>query len=221
MLTWRGTFSASQFILDDLDRLSQAVFVGEPASSKPSSFGDAYKTPLPNSGIAVRTSIKWWQEGQNFEPWTYVEIAAPLRFADYAAGRDPALEAALSYEGKPTLPELLLQTKTAADALQNLDAFLADPRNRYINLERHMLVAAEQLSMADRSEEALLVAERAARRFPRSHDAHLVHAFVADRAGRLQLAADAARRAIAVDPDSRQARSILERVEQKRAPARQ
>ena len=37
VLTWRGTFSASQFILDDLDRLTDAVFVGEPASSKPSS----------------------------------------------------------------------------------------------------------------------------------------------------------------------------------------
>jgi hypothetical protein len=70
VLTWRGTFSASQFILDDLDRLTDAVFVGEPASSKPSSFGDAYRMPMPNSGISVRSSLVWWQSGQNFDPST-------------------------------------------------------------------------------------------------------------------------------------------------------
>ena len=64
VLTGRGTFSASQFILNDLDRLSDALFVGEPASSKPSSFGDAFKAELPNSHLSMRTSIYWWQEGK-------------------------------------------------------------------------------------------------------------------------------------------------------------
>jgi hypothetical protein len=214
VLTARGTFSASQFILNDLDRLTQAAFVGEPASSKPSSFGDSYRTTLPNSGISVRTSIKWWQEGQNFAPWTYVDVAAPLRFADYAAGHDPAVEAALSYEPQPRLADILLKTGSA-DIRDVLDSYLAKPLNRYGNVELYLLFAADQLIRAKRFGDALLVAALATERFPRSTDAHMLHATVAEQAGKLDLAMEAARRALAADPNNRNGRTLLERLMEK------
>lgn len=215
VLTWRGTFSASQFILDDLDRLSNAVFIGEPASSKPSSYGDAYRMPLPNSGITVRSSIAWWQEGQNFDPWTWVEISAPLTFADYVTGRDPALEAALEHVPVPALPERLVAAAEAGGAAavrRAIEAFVADPANRYANHARLLVQSAERLNGAGRAEEALMAAELATGRFPDYADAANVLAHLAERLGRSELAQRAARRVLELQPNDRQARSLLERL---------
>lgn len=218
VLTARGTFSASQFILDDLDRLSQAVFIGEPASSKPSSYGDAYKTPLPNSGIGVRSSIKWWQAGQNFDPWTWVDVAAPLSFADYAAGRDPALEAALNYEPGPTLTVQLIDAAKSggtAAVRKTLQAYRSDPANRYANQNSHLLDAAQRLSFAKHGEEALFVATAATEQFPQDADAFLVLAHVGEWNERFDIARAAAAKTLEIDPHNRTIRSLLERISAK------
>ena len=216
VLTGRGTYSASEAILVDLDRLTRAVFIGEPAASKPNSFGDAYRTALPNSGIAIRTSIQWNQlKGQSNDPWTWVDVATPYRFADYAAGRDPALQAALDYRPQPSLADQLKGAASAAQARAVVDAFAADPRHRYSNIERQMLIAAQQIASGRHDAVAIAVAELAAGRFPRSHDAQLVLAILSERAGRIAEAAAAARRAIAIDPNSRQARALLESLQEK------
>jgi hypothetical protein len=222
VLTGRGAFSATEALLVDLDRLTNAAIVGEPAASKPNSYGDAYRMPLPNSGIAVRTSIQFNQlRGRSKDPWTWVDISTPYRFADYAAGRDPALEAALNREPVKRLSDVLLATKTAAEMRRALEAFARDPRNRYANHALQMAIAAEQLAGAKRADEGLLVAELAAERFPSHLDVQLVRAFVAERARDLSLASTSARRAFAIDPNNRQARSLLERVEQKQRETKQ
>lgn len=214
VLTWRGTFSASQFILDDLDRLTDAVFIGEPASSKPISYGDAYRTPLPNSGIQVRSSIVYWKEGQNHAPWTWVDLAVPLSFADYAAGRDPALEAALSYVPPPPLEERFLEAvRTGSpDGLKRaVEAYRSSPANRYANVELKLLRAAEAL-FADHRDEALAVTELTAGYFPDSVDPANVLAHFAEAAGRKALAEKSGRRVLELDPNNRVARSLLERL---------
>lgn len=214
VLTWRGTFSASQFILDDLDRLSDAVFIGEPASSRPISYGDAYRMPLPNSGIQMRSSIVYWKEGQNRAPWTWVDLAVPLTFADYAAGRDPALEAALSYVPPPPLEQRLLEAARTggAEGLERaVDSYRADPVNRYANVELKLLRAAEAM-FAEHREEALTVAELTARHFSDSVDPANVLAHFAEAAGRRELAERSGRRVLELDPNSRTARSLLERL---------
>ena len=216
VLTWRGAFSATEAFLVDLDRLTEAVFIGEPASSRPNSFGDAYRTLLPNSGIAIRTSIQWNQlKDQSTDPWTWVDVATPYRFADYAAGRDPALETALDYRPQPSLADRLKDAASPAQARTVVHAFVADPRNRYANIERQMLVAAQEIAAGKHNAVAIAVAELAASRFPRSHDAQLVLAILASRAGRVGDAAAAARRALAIDANSRQARSVLEGLQEK------
>jgi hypothetical protein len=215
VLTWRGTFSASQFILDDLDRLTDAVFVGEPASSKPSSFGDAYRMPMPNTGIQVRSSIVWWQAGQNHDPWTWVDVAAPLRFEDYAAGRDPALEAALGYQPGPGLSKQLAEGARSggvAGARRAAEAYRSNPLNKYADVGQQLVAAAEQLHAAGYPAEALAVAEGAMRDYPRNVDAPLVVAHLAEAGGRIQLAREAGRRTLQLDPNSRVARSLLERL---------
>ncbi len=214
VLTGRGTFSASQFILDDLDRLTDAIFIGEPASSRPSSFGDAYRTSMPNSGISMRTSILWWQSGQNRDPWTWVDIAAPLRFADYQAGRDPALEAALAFAPRPRFREQLVEAGAGgAEAVRRaIAAYRADPANLYANQMLQIVQGAELISAAGRQEAALAAAAIGAELFPDSVDAALVHAIVAERAGQREVARQEGARVLRLDPDNRFVRPLLERL---------
>jgi len=51
---------------------------------------------LPNSHLTVRVSSLYWQQSDPRDTREFIEvnIPAPLTFADYAAGRDPALEVA-------------------------------------------------------------------------------------------------------------------------------
>ena len=94
----RGTWSAAQFLVNDLEKYTNTTFVGEPTGGKPNHFGDSRKITLPNSGITVRVSSLWWQEDERDKrQWTAHQIAAELTFEDYRANRDPALKAALGY----------------------------------------------------------------------------------------------------------------------------
>jgi hypothetical protein len=215
VLSWRGTFSASQFILDDLDRLSNAVFIGEPASSKPSSFGDAYRMPMPNSGISVRSSIAWWQEGQNTRSWTPIDVAVPYSFADYAAGRDPVLAAALNYQERPALGATLAAAASTGgkDAVRKAaDSYRLDPANRYSDLALHMSQAAQFLHASNYPEEARLVAELAGTHYPNDRDAFLVLGHLAEAQGHRETAREAVKRVLQLDPNDRQARGLAERL---------
>ena len=213
VLTGRGTFSASQFVLNDLDRLTHAVFVGEPASSKPSSYGDAFQTELPNSKIDVRTSIYWWQEGQNFDPYTWIDVAAPLTFADYSACRDPALEAALAYSPPKPLEDAFYEAARSgglAAARKAVGAYSSAPQNRYANVKLMLPRAAEMVFVKGHAPEALLVARAVAEALPKTIDSWVVLAYVALKNGDKATARQAAEQAIALDPNNRTARDLLE-----------
>ena len=209
VLTARGTFSASQFLLDDLDRLTDTVFIGEPASSRPTGYGDGYRSTMPNSGISVRTSIKYWQSGQDMRDWTPVDLAPGYRFADYVAGRDPALEAALGFA-----PEQLLEHRlheAAASGATSILAITAEPAYRYADIEAAARRISMRLLREKRQPEALALARWTVARYPRSTDAATVLALVADAGGLKEEARKAATAAIALDPNNRFVRSILER----------
>ena len=218
VLVGRGSFSASQFILDDLDRLTDAILIGEPASSRPTGYGDAYKSTLPNSGIAVRTSIKYWQSGQDMRPYTPIDIAAPLAFADYVAGRDPGLEAALAYTQEANLADRLeaaARSGGPAVAAKAAQSYVDDPAHRYRDVERELIVAEQVLLERKQQEAALEVSRWSANRFPRNSDLATVLAYVANSAGRKQEAREAIRMALAIDPSNRSAQSIRETIEAK------
>jgi hypothetical protein len=216
VLSARGSFSATEGILVDLRRLTKAVFIGEPASSKPNSYGDGHRSRMPNSGISVQTSIYWHQlAGQSTASWTGVDIAAPLTFADYARGIDPALEVALNYTPRPSLQDLLLQAAKSGGVKavrDSLAAFRANVANRYLNLELMIPQAAEQLYIQKELEAAYAVAEAGAQAYPNSVDANVVFAYVADLSKRSDVALRAARRTLELDPTNRTARDIVERL---------
>jgi hypothetical protein len=212
----RGSFSATEALLVDLRKFTKAVFVGEPASSKPNHYGDGYRSRMPNSGIAIQTSIYWNQlDGQSAVPWTGVHIAAPLTFEEYAAGRDPALETVFSYTPRPLLyPTLLDAAKSGGvkGTMEALAAYEADPLNRYLNFAQIVPQAAELLNVGKEPDAAFAVANGAASQFPQSVPAWLVLAYVAHSTGREDVALSAARRTIELDPNNRSARDLIEQL---------
>jgi hypothetical protein len=216
VLTWRGAFSATQALLDDLSRYSDAILIGEPASSKPNSFGDSFRITLPNSGLTVRTSIRWHQIDDGDDPWTPVDVATPLTFADYAAGLDPALDAALRYTPSPSLEQQIIQAARSggAAAVRNaLTSYLAERSNRYADVEGQLLAASQRLvDHEKRNEEALYVAQLTTERFARSVDAWSVLAHVGEATSRYDVARMAAARTLELDPNNRWARSLMERL---------
>jgi hypothetical protein len=95
VITGRRTFSAAQMLVTEIQKYTNAIFVGEPTASHGNHFGDSYKIVLPNSRVTVRVSTLWHQYLDSRDKRLMIEpaIPAPLSFADYAAGRDTALEA--------------------------------------------------------------------------------------------------------------------------------
>ncbi len=98
VITGRRTWSAAQMLINQLENVADAMFVGEPSSSRGNTYGDSKKIVLPNSRLTVRVSSLYWQQSDPRDMRPYIEVGVPatLRFRDYAAGRDPALEAAES-----------------------------------------------------------------------------------------------------------------------------
>jgi hypothetical protein len=138
VLMGRSTFSAAQFLLDDLQEYSMALFVGEPSGSKGNTYGDSRQIKLPNSGITVRASVYYWQDWSPFvtKQWTAPDIAAEITFADYRANNDPALDAALSYVPAKSLNAQLreaMQVNDTASARAQFRTYMADPKHVYVD----------------------------------------------------------------------------------------
>lgn len=213
VLAGRGSFSATQRLLDDLSNYSDAVLVGEPASSRPNSYGDSYKDTLPNSGIAFRTSMLWHQLDHRDLDWTPIDIAAPLAYDDYLAGRDPALDVALQRQVPTDLPSAVAAAAGLADAAAVtgvIEAYLGDPTTRHADVEQSLVDAIVPLLSMTPADVALAAAELAAARLPDSTRALTVLAFAYHRAGQPERAREAARRVVDLDPNNRDVRRLLE-----------
>lgn len=93
----RFTFSAAQNFITDVDRLTNATFVGEPSGSRPNSIGESTRVVLPYSKLVVGISTRVWQHSypRDRRIWIAPDVPAEMSSADYFAGRDPSLEAVL------------------------------------------------------------------------------------------------------------------------------
>ena len=93
VLTGRRTWSAAQMLVTELMKYTTAIFVGEPTASHGNTFGDSYRIVMPNSRVTVRVSTLWhpYLDSRDKRLMIDPEIRAPLTFADYVVGRDPAL----------------------------------------------------------------------------------------------------------------------------------
>ena len=97
ILIGRSTFSAAGNFATELAAVDGIRFVGEPTGAAPNLWGDAREVRLPHSGLVVHIATRTWEfapddDGLAVEP----DERIPVRWSDYAAGTDAALEAALA-----------------------------------------------------------------------------------------------------------------------------
>jgi hypothetical protein len=172
----RSTFSAAQFLVNDLERFTDAVFVGEPSGGKANSYGDSRKIILPNSGITVRVSTLWWQEDpRDARQWKAPDIAAELGSADYRNDVDPALQAVLAHQPEPSVAERMrgaLDAGDVSEAVRRYRAYRADPRYRYVDTENQLNTLGYRLLEKNRFDQAVAVLELNAAEYPGSSNAY-------------------------------------------------
>ncbi|MFN8582936.1 MAG: hypothetical protein U0163_18425 [Gemmatimonadaceae bacterium] len=164
VITSRQTFSAAQMLISELEKWSNPIFVGEPSASRGNHFGDSRRLVLPRSRVTVRVSSFWWQywDPRDNRPWIAPGVAAPLTFAAYAAGRDPALEAVARFVPQPSLVESLKPLLTALDSVATIRAiatFRANPDNAWLD-PSEALVDVAALLRAEGRNDAVALADR-------------------------------------------------------------
>lgn len=100
------TFSAAQNLTSRIERETWAVFVGEPSGGAPNHEGDA--RPFQGDGFQAYVSTLPWFDSHPYDKriWTMPDIMVPLRFADWTAGRDRAMEAAFAHVDDQPLDDL-------------------------------------------------------------------------------------------------------------------
>jgi hypothetical protein len=95
VLIGRLTFSAAMNGAVDLERNTQAIFVGEPTGSSPNHVGEGNILILPCSDLEVNCSSLYWQSStpQDRRTWIAPSLVAEPSITAFAANRDPGLEA--------------------------------------------------------------------------------------------------------------------------------
>ena len=93
-----ATFSAAQNFANRLERETFAIFVGSPTGLSPNHYGDAKIFTGAATGLTAMVSTLAWFDSypQDKREWIMPDLLVPATFADWRAGRDPALESALS-----------------------------------------------------------------------------------------------------------------------------
>ena len=136
----RRTFSACQNLVNEIEKYTQTIFVGEPTSENVNFYGDIVQKTLPNSDLSVRLSHLWWQnlDPRDTRQWTAPQIAVDMTFEDYRNNRDPVMEAILNYRPQPPLTEQLKPLfidEKFKKARQLAIGYRDNPRHRFDNFE--------------------------------------------------------------------------------------
>ena len=217
VVTGRQTFSAAMNLALDLERWTNATFVGEPTGNATFFFGDHQQLVLPNTGITVSVSSLPWHpyDPRDRRDFLAPAIYAPLASASYRDGRDPALEAILVFGTRPSLSAAMETAALRGDTLaaeRLLSEAKKDEANRFRSLEGEVNRLGYALLQQQQVEPAIAVLRLNTRAYPASANAwdSLGEAMLA--AGRREAAIAAYQRALAVDPEFGSSLAALERL---------
>ena len=94
LITGRNTYSAACLFAAELQARAGVTIVGEPMGGSPNLWGDPDDIDLPWSGLAIGVSTMFELATTMDDVRLTIDpdLAVPLTFTDWAAGRDPALE---------------------------------------------------------------------------------------------------------------------------------
>lgn len=223
VITGGRTFSACQNLVNELDNYTNAIFVGEPTGENINFYGDNRRVSLPNSRIPVYLSFAWWQDKPQWEndEWLAPHIYVEMTFDDYAANRDPVLDAALEFEMEnfildpmQHLTNLFLSGQTD-QLLKDAARIVSDSAYRFFDFEKEFTSAGYNLMAQGQTETAIYVFQMVAGFFPNSANAWKSLAEAQWKNGNIDGATDLFKKAISMDPDGRAgaaAKEMLEKI---------
>ncbi len=216
----RRTFSAAQNLINELEKYTNAIFVGEPTGENVNFYGDPFHLVLPNSGFVVRISGLWWQ---NMDPrdrreWTGPQLAVELTSEDYRTNRDPAMELIMAYVPKKDLTDSIMEALNANDielARKRFRDFRSDPVNAFATVEDPINNLGYRLMELKRFDQAIAVLALNVEAFPQSANTYdsLGEAYL--KAGNNEMALKYYEKAVEMDASNSNAAQIVRRLRAK------
>ena len=205
VITGRQTFSAAQNFVNQIEKYTNAIFVGEPTAAHPNHYGDNRPFTLPNSKLTVRASTLWWQDldPRDARFWTAPELAADVSSEDYRSGRDTALQAVIDYVPGSSLSEMIDRASSAKDLsefIPKYKAFKASPKSRYVNSEAPMNTFGYALLAKNRVADAVEVFRLNTEAYPKSANVYDSLGDAYQAAGRKEDAIKSYEKALTIDP---------------------
>lgn len=172
----RDTFSAAQNTVNDLEKYTNATFVGEPTGASPNHYGDARQIVLPNSQIRLQASTLWWQDQdpRDTRAWKAPDVAADLTFDAFRDGRDPAMEAILNYKPTASFNAILNEARRTLDVatfVSRVRELKANPAHKYVEIESPINNAGYFLLGQNRVDQAIELFKLNVELHPRSANA--------------------------------------------------
>ena len=204
----RRTFSACQNLVNELERYTEVIFVGEPTSENVNFYGDTRAETLPNSKVQVFCSWLWWQNSdpRDFRKFTAPQLAVDMDFNDYANNIDPVMKAIEHY--KPgasfidSLKELELSNRHE-EAIQFARNYFTEPINKYYvtKLEAEINTLGYSLLNDGKSETAKNMFELNIKLFPHSGNTYDSYAEYCLKIGMADEGLKYYRKALEVEPN--------------------
>jgi tetratricopeptide (TPR) repeat protein len=171
----RRTFSAAQNLVNEIEKYTEAIFVGEPTGSSPNLYGDPAVMTLPNSRMGFRVATLWHQtDARDTRRWTAPDIFTELTSDDFRNNRDPAFQSILEYAPGKTFKDIAAEMNATRDLtafLIKYKAFKADPKNKFANTESQMNALGYGLLQAQQTAAAIGVFRLNAEAYPNSANA--------------------------------------------------
>jgi Peptidase family S41 len=100
VLIGRQTFSSAEMNAGELKRGTKAVLIGEPTGGKPNGYGEVRTFNLPNSGLTVQYSTRYFKVEDKDRPSQMPDVNVEPTAAEFFAGRDVMMEAVMRYRAK-------------------------------------------------------------------------------------------------------------------------
>jgi len=222
VITGRHTFSAAINFANELEQYTHITFVGELIGGKPSHYGDARKSQLPNSNLTLRVSTRYWRAwtGSNERNSVTIDFPVSLSFKEYLSGIDPALESILFYKPPKDLGTLLKEADTNGginSALLIYYRFSTDPITALKSTEEALNALGFKLLKEKRHRYALAIFVLNIERYPRSSNAHFGRGEAFMAIGSVKEAKKALKKAIEFNPNNTKAKELLERISKQRS----
>jgi hypothetical protein len=161
-ITGRRTFSAGMLMTSEFLKHVRPTLVGEPAGAPLNSYGDANSFDYKKAGMHAYVSFERHQTGKSTDLSAFIPVDYPARwtFADYAAGRDTAVEAVFRGDARSLPAIAAMEGASTAEATyrKRKAEFASDPTWRPTS-EIDLRTVMRDLRDAGRNDAAIEVAK--------------------------------------------------------------